>query len=643
MRAGLRWRMIVYILPVTLSALALSNTVILLLSVSAQRERSATIAFEAARRYAGQFDAKLEARLAIPRTMARFMEANRTMDRLEVMDGLRRVLDANPTIIGSEVGYEPDAFDGRDADYENAPGHDASGRFLPYWNRLTGSARLDSMIDIDLSDWYLIPKRTRRETILEPFDYEGVLMTSLMCPILRDGGFVGLAGVDISLEQMDREVSEIKVFDTGYAILASEAGRLISFPDKTRIGSAHVGELGPEFGSIAEESRYRNAGRIEGADPVTGADALLFYAPIRTAGWTMILVAPARELYQDSRDLVGTMALIAAASAVLVSVAIVVAAGTVARPVVALSAMADGLAGGDLGARAPENGGGEVGALAGAFNNMAARLGEAFSEVRRSLADLTEARSVQDALIAELEERNAELARFTYAVSHDLKSPLITIKGFLGYVVKEAESGDAEGLRSDIRRVDEAADRMSLLLDDLLELSRIGRIARPPAYAAFGDIAREAGEMVAGRLEAIGAELVVAPGLPTVFGDAERLRELVQNLVDNAAKFMGEQASPRIEIGAEPGEEGPVFYVRDNGAGIDPRYLSRIFGLFEKLDQASEGTGLGLAIAKRIVEVHGGRIWAESRGAGTGAEFRFTLSEEAVKTREGGAHGRAAP
>jgi signal transduction histidine kinase len=468
-------------------------------------------------------------------------------------------------------------------------------------------------------------------------------MTSLMCPILRDGEFIGLAGVDISLEQMDREVSAIRVFDTGYALLASAEGRLISYPDRSRIGTATLGDLGPAFGSIAEAARMKAAGRIPGTDPVTGAPALLCYAPIGTAGWTMVLVAPSSEMYEDARRLVSLMVLIAIGSAFLVSMVIVVAAGTVARPVVVLSAMADRIAGGELGARAPENQGGELGALARAFNNMVSRLGQAFSDVRRSVAELTEAKAVQDALISELEERNAELARFTYAVSHDLKSPLITIKGFLGYIVKEAENGDAAALKSDIRRVDEAANRMSLLLDDLLELSRIGRIARPPVHVPFGELAREAGAMVAGRLEAGKVELVIAPDLPTVFGDRERLRELLQNLIDNAAKFMGGQAMPRIEVGADMGDDGPVFYVRDNGAGIDPRYLVRIFGLFEKLDQASGGTGLGLAIVKRIVEIHGGRVWAESRGPGEGAEFRFTLSENAVKAKEEGAHGHAEP
>ena len=118
----------------------------------------------------------------------------------------------------------------------------------------------------------------------------------------------------------------------------------------------------------------------------------------------------------------------------------------------------------------------------------------------------------------------------------------------------------------------------------------------------------------------------VAEDLPVVHGDRARLVEVVQNLVDNAAKFMGAQAEPRIEIGCRPGEGGElVFRVSDNGMGIDPRYKEKVFGLFEKLDAKSDGTGLGLALVKRIVELYEGKIWLESEGTEKGTCFYFTL------------------
>ena len=114
---------------------------------------------------------------------------------------------------------------------------------------------------------------------------------------------------------------------------------------------------------------------------------------------------------------------------------------------------------------------------------------------------------------------------------------------------------------------------------------------------------------------------------PTVFGDRNRIRQLIENLVDNAAKFMGDQSTPRIEIGTRLNDRETTFYVRDNGVGIDPRYHRKVFELFDKLDAKSNGTGVGLAIVKRIVEVHGGRIWVESEGTGKGSTFCFTIPE----------------
>ena len=142
----------------------------------------------------------------------------------------------------------------------------------------------------------------------------------------------------------------------------------------------------------------------------------------------------------------------------------------------------------------------------------------------------------------------------------------------------------------------------------------------------FAELAREALELVHGRLEARGVTVALDPNLPSVSGDRQRLVEVLQNLIDNAAKFMGDQPNPCIEIGQQGEEAGkPIFFVRDNGIGIFPEYHGRIFGLFDKLDTKTEGTGIGLALVKRIVEFHGGRIWVESE-AGKGATFYFTLS-----------------
>jgi signal transduction histidine kinase len=117
----------------------------------------------------------------------------------------------------------------------------------------------------------------------------------------------------------------------------------------------------------------------------------------------------------------------------------------------------------------------------------------------------------------------------------------------------------------------------------------------------------------------------VQEDLPIVRGDRPRLVEVLQNLIDNAAKFMGDQPAPQIEIGLRNEREGQVFFVRDNGIGIESGHREKVFGLFDKLNPQTDGTGVGLALARRIVEVHGGRIWVESEGRGRGSTFCFTL------------------
>jgi chemotaxis family two-component system sensor kinase Cph1 len=182
-------------------------------------------------------------------------------------------------------------------------------------------------------------------------------------------------------------------------------------------------------------------------------------------------------------------------------------------------------------------------------------------------------------------------------------------------------------LKGDLQRIVAATDKMQRLLNELLDLSRIGRIMNPPGNIAFGELVQDAIKLLEGRLQERNVDVKIQKDLPVVFGDSQRLLEVIQNLLDNAIKFMGTQSAPIIEIGTRDEENGsPVFYVRDNGMGIAPEHHERIFGLFNKLNPGAEGTGVGLAIVKRIVEVHGGRIWVESE-EGNGATFYFTLEK----------------
>jgi light-regulated signal transduction histidine kinase (bacteriophytochrome) len=207
-----------------------------------------------------------------------------------------------------------------------------------------------------------------------------------------------------------------------------------------------------------------------------------------------------------------------------------------------------------------------------------------------------------------------------------LRAPLRALVGFAGIIQQDyAKVLDAGG-REMLDRIVHNSLRMGEMIDDLLRLSRLGRAGlklRPV------DLNPLVAEMVrTGQAEHPKTHVDLAQ-LPAVTGDPGLLRQVFQNLLDNAFKFSAKVASPNVTIGVEPGPDGAVFFVRDNGAGFDMNYADKLFGVFQRMHQASEfpGTGVGLVIVKRIVERHGGRIWAES-APGQGATFRFTLSAQ---------------
>ncbi|MEW6194083.1 MAG: ATP-binding protein [Bacteroidota bacterium] len=264
-----------------------------------------------------------------------------------------------------------------------------------------------------------------------------------------------------------------------------------------------------------------------------------------------------------------------------------------------------------------------------AFEIFAFRTG--YKEIVVFFRDISEqkiSKELIDKYVKDLELKNAELERFTYTVSHDLKSPVITIKGFLGMIVNDAKEGRFDRIEKDIMRIDNAADKMQELLDDLLNLSRIGRIVNPSSTFSMSEAALESADLLIGKIKEKNISLIIDKDMPTVFADKHRIREVYQNLIENSVKNIGLSDSPSIEIGCKINNENILYFVKDSGIGIKSDYHEKIFELFEKLDPTSEGTGIGLSLVKRIIEFHGGKIWVESDGIGKGSAFYFTLGNK---------------
>ncbi len=240
----------------------------------------------------------------------------------------------------------------------------------------------------------------------------------------------------------------------------------------------------------------------------------------------------------------------------------------------------------------------------------------------------------------QLEAANKELESFSYSVSHDLRAPLRAIDGFSRILLEDFSANLPDDGKHFLKLIGDNTRQMSQLVDDLLAFSRLGRLGLTKHTVDPAKIVRQClGEM---QKEQAGRQLEVIIGeMPTCLADPTLLKQVWTNLISNALKYTGKRQSARIEIGCRMGERTTdigiktrtsglatetVYYVKDNGAGFDMKYVNKLFGVFQRLHRASDydGTGVGLAIVQRIVQRHGGRVWGEGQ-TNQGATFYFTL------------------
>jgi len=253
--------------------------------------------------------------------------------------------------------------------------------------------------------------------------------------------------------------------------------------------------------------------------------------------------------------------------------------------------------------------------------SLAAARSEAGISFTGVIRDITERKRIEQAL----KETNAELEAFSYSVSHDLRAPLRAIHGFARILLEDHGTQlEPEGKRV-LGVIDENTRRMGQLIDDLLSFSRLGRKELETARVDMTELVRTIAEEVRRGAGDRPLDITIGP-LPPARGDRDMLRQAVMNLLDNAAKFTRRRTPAQIEVGHRADGPETVYYVKDNGAGFDPRYAGKLFGVFQRLHRAEEfeGTGVGLAIVQRIVLRHGGRVWAEGQ-LDAGATFFFTL------------------
>lgn len=369
--------------------------------------------------------------------------------------------------------------------------------------------------------------------------------------------------------------------------------------------------------------------------------ALVGFAPVVQGGsrlGTLYLRGDTQYLQQDWMLNTAEIGFAVILAALIVAYAISKALQSwISRPIIALSEAAKAVSERrDLTVRAPGEGEDEVGRLSAAFNRMLVEMQAQDEEIRADIARRAQVEAEIQQLNADLERRvtertaqlktaNDELESFSYSVSHDLRSPLRAVDGYSMALLEDCGPQVGEEGRRYIGVIRHEARRMATLIDDLLAFSRLSR-------QSMRSQSVDMQELVAGSLAELAqqgshrAETKVGD-LPACHGDAALLKQVWLNLLSNALKYSGKQAHPVVEVGAEELSGELVFFVRDNGTGFDMKYAGKLFGVFQRLHRADEyeGTGVGLAIVHRIVQRHGGRIWAES-APGHGATFFFTVA-----------------
>jgi light-regulated signal transduction histidine kinase (bacteriophytochrome) len=263
---------------------------------------------------------------------------------------------------------------------------------------------------------------------------------------------------------------------------------------------------------------------------------------------------------------------------------------------------------------------GEVVSIIGVGRDITA-LRVAESELRKLNATLEERVAART---LDLERANADLRSFAWTVSHDLRAPLRTICSYLALLAEDEGERLSAGGRAMLGRVAKAATKLEGLINAILSYSQAGQNALSGEPVETEAIAREVMEEL---VQKPASTHIQVAHLPIACADVTMVRQIFQNLIGNAVKFSAGREHPQVEVGWREQQGEVVYYVRDNGVGFDMQYEKKLYSMFERLHTEDEfpGSGVGLAIVKRLVERHGGRIWAESR-SGEGATFYFTLS-----------------
>lgn len=482
-----------------------------------------------------------------------------------------------------------------------------------------------------------LARRATKEIVFSPFreqtSHRGYEM--LGAAPLKDGQgkVIGAVVAAFDMAPFFADIQDVTGLGfTGETLLGRREGNIVMFQNPLRHDpTAALKRMVAMGDPQALPVQWGTKGNGQGiAADYRGVEVVAVWRYIPEFGLSMVAKMDATEAFADVvrlRNVIFLVTFGALAAGVLVAVALSRHFG---RPIRRLQEAAQTIGQGRLEHRIGHYGQDELGELAHAFDQMAADLQSVTAsrnELEREVAERARIEAELERHVEELSRLNRQLDEFNYVASHDLQEPLRKIQIFGDWLRRHAGESLPDEAKQDLAYITDGAERMQKLVQDLLALSRLGRTALKPVPFPLALAADQALANLALTVEERQAHIERDP-LPDVTGDITLLTQLYQNLIGNALKYS--QGRPEIRLTAVREDGRWVFGVKDQGIGLNPAYAEQIFLPFKRLHGSGkyQGTGIGLAICRKVVEMHDGRIWAESE-EGHGAHFRFTLGETA--------------
>lgn len=448
-------------------------------------------------------------------------------------------------------------------------------------------------------------------------------------PIVINGQFEGVVALGIDLDVMRSILGRSQLPSNANYVMADRNGIIINR------GRALGQEEGKPIQPEQLKKMERGPDRLSYEFTLQGERRVVTYRKIRLEGeqtpymYVRAGMSLEKAVASANRLLIYNLLTLVPFVILAFTIALFIGKRSIADRVKRLREASLKIAEGNLTFRvAPLVRGGELGELAISFDHMAEKLAGYIAEINHAQEEIRTLNADLEQKVArrtaQLEALVREQEAFNYTVSHDLRAPLRHINSFSEILQEELGENISPQCRMYLQRICSASTRMGSMIDDLLEFSRINREVMTPATVDLGKIATEIVQTHR-EMEPDRSVTVTITGDLTARGDANLLRLALQNLLDNAWKYTGKTEAPLIEMGRRIMNGEEVFYIRDNGAGFDMEYKDKLFAVFQRLHGNDyEGTGIGLATVERIIQRHGGRIWAEGKVA-EGATFYFTL------------------